>query len=187
MPSEPAPQTPARRTPERRGTPPGRGVTVGGHGGRIGNPAFVATEEQRARVRGLAQAFPVQAEHLIARLMGFSLATLQKHFRDDMEMGRAQMLAEIGTQMIRRAIQGNDAVDAEGKPLIKGDLEAQKFVLARLAGWTTKVDLRPVRAAPSEIVDLSRLTREQLDDYGRLAAIAEGLDPEDVIGADGGD
>lgn len=54
----------------------------------------------------------------------------------------------------------------------------------RLAGkWSPKefgekVELTGRNGGPIETVDLSRLSQEQLEQYGRLAAIAEGEDPE---------
>lgn len=54
----------------------------------------------------------------------------------------------------------------------------------RLAGkWSPKEfgersELTGRNGGPIEIVDLTRLSAEQLEQYGRLAAIAEGEDPE---------
>lgn len=145
--------------------------------GHRGNPPFIPTDEQRATVRAHAKVFPIHAEHYIARLIGVSLSTLRRHFADDLELGRAEMLASVGAQMINRSLDAN-AQSA------KGDLDAQKFILARLGGWTTKVEVgdkarQPFGGAP---VDLSRLSDADLAEYGRLAAIAEGLDPDDVVG-----
>ena len=145
--------------------------------GRFGQPAFVPTEDQREKVRTYAKVFPVHGEHYIARLIGVSRDTLRRHFAEDMELGRAQMLAGIGSQMINRA-QNADAETA------KGDLDAQKFILARLGGWTTKVEIGDRAREPfgGPGPDLSRLSHEELLEYGRLSAIAEGLDPEEVLG-----
>lgn len=149
------------------------------HGGAIGNPAFVPTEEQRAKVRTYAKVFPIHGEHFIARLIGVSRNTLRKHFADDLELGRAEMLASVGSQMINRAIDASNET-------VKGDLDAQKYILARLGGWTTKVEVGDKARQPfgGETIDLSRLSEEQLEAYGRLAAIAEGLDPDDVVDSD---
>ena len=168
-------KTGTKRPDDARGTPPGAGTVVTERGGRIGNPPFVPTEEQRAKVRTYAKTFPVHGEHLIARLMGFSRDTLRRHFADDLELGRAEMLASVGSQMINRALNADSET-------AKGDLDAQKFILARLGGWSTKVEMTGKGGRPIEHVDLSRLSAEQLEEYGRLAAIAEGLDPEEVVG-----
>ncbi len=146
--------------------------------GRFGNPPFVPTDEQRQKVRTYAKTFPVHGEHYIARLIGVSRDTLRRHFADDLELGRAEMLASVGSQVINRAI------NAESETA-KGDLDAQKFILARLGGWTTKVEVGDKARQPfgGPAPDLSRLTDEQLEEYGRLAALAEGLDPDEVVDA----
>jgi len=160
------------RPDDRRGAPPGH----------RGQPPFVPTEEQRKMARTLAQAIPVTGEHLIAAKMGISRSTLRRHFADDMLIGRAEVIASIGAQMINRALDATKTAP-DGTLLAKGDIEAQKFVLARMGGWTTKVEVGDKSAAPyGGGVDLSRLSDEQLEEYGRLAALAEGLDPEEVVG-----
>lgn len=177
MPDKPDP-TSAAPAPRGRGTQPGQGTITPPHGGRIGNAPFVPTEEQRAKVRTYAKTFPIHGEHYIARLIGVSRNTLRTHFADDLEHGRAEMLAAVGSQMINRAL------NAEAET-VKGDIDAQKFILARLGGWTTKVEVgdkarQPFGGAP---IDLSRLSAADLETYGRLSAIAEGLDPDDVVGS----
>lgn len=152
----------------RRGTPPGKGIVPGkplhpgANPGLIGNPPFVPTEAQRAKARSLAKTFPINGERLIARMMGISRTTLRAHFGDDLELGRAEMLAAVGGQVISRALDA-DAKDANGKPVAKGDFEAQKFVLARLGGWSTKVEHSGPDGGPIETVsfDLSHLSIEQ--------------------------
>lgn len=160
--------------------PASDGPRWGAPKGQFGNPPFVATEEQRSRVRAYAKTFPIHAEHYIAALIGVSLSTLRRHFADDLTIGRAEMLASIGAQMINRA-QNAEATGPDGQPIAKGDLDAQKFILARLGGWTTKVEVGDKAARPfgAEPVDLSRLSDAELAEYGRLAAIAEGHDPDD--------
>lgn len=174
----------AKRPDDARGTPPGAGTVITARGGRIGNPPYQATEAQRQKVRTLAKTFPIHAEKLIARLIGCSVDTLRRHFEDDLELGRAEMLASVGAQMITRAIQGDDAVDANGKLLTPGNLDAQKYILARLGGWTTKVEHSGPGGGPVEIIDLSNLSEEELEDYGRLSARAQGLEPDEVDGPD---
>ena len=168
---------------DRRGTPPGRGTIVPAHGGRIGNPPFVPTEAQRMKVRQLAKAFPVNGEHHIARLCGFSKQTLRRHFLDDLELGRAEMLAALGAQMVNRALDAEKA-DEHGQKLAKGDLDAQKFVLARLGGWSTKVEHAGPDggAIPIRTFDLSHLTADQkaalLPVIDQLLAQAPAIDAE---------
>jgi hypothetical protein len=185
--SDRPPQTPTASNPkvrpdDARGAKPGTGTVTPPHGGRIGQAPYIPSEEQRKKVRDYAKTFPLHGEHLIARLVGISTSTLRRHHADDMELGRAEMLAAVGAQVINRAINV-DAVGADGKPIAKGDLDAQKFILARLGGWTTKIDAGPKASEPfGGSVDLSRLSPADLKNYGRLSAIAEGLDPDDITG-----
>lgn len=184
----PAKPTRPKRPDDRRGTAP---TGVGSRAGtdlahHRGNAPFVPTEDQRAKVRAYAKTFPVHGEHYIAALMGFSRDTLRRHFADDMLLGRAEMLASVGSQMVNRAMNA-EATGQDGKPIAKGDLDAQKFILARLGGWTTKVEVGDKASIPfgGETPDLSRLSEEELEEYGRLAAIAEGLDPDEIVGNSG--
>lgn len=153
-----------------------RGATKG----LFGNGPFIPTDDQRLKVRTHAKVFPIHAEHYIAALMGFSLSTLRRHFADDLLLGRAEMLASVGAQFVNRAMNA-DATDAQGQRIAKGDQDSQKFILARLGGWTTKVEVGDKARQPfgGEPVDLSRLSDAELAEYGRLAAIAEGQDPDD--------
>ncbi|MFL6864134.1 MAG: hypothetical protein ACJ8DZ_14160 [Allosphingosinicella sp.] len=155
---------PKTREDDARGAPPGR----------FGNPPFVPSDSQRLRVRALAKTFPPTAEHYIARLLGINLSTLRRHFGDDLEMGRAELLAAVGSQLINAALD-------KGAETAKGDRDLQKFIMARLAGWSNKHELSGLGGGPIETVDLSRLTPDQLEQYGRLAAIAVGVDPDQII------
>ncbi len=156
---------PGKRPDDARGAP----------AGHFGNVPFQPTDEQRAKVRTYAKTFPVHGEHYIARLIGVSRDTLRRHFAEDLELGRAEMLASIGGQMINRALDA-DAATA------KGDLDAQKFILARLGGWTTKVEMTGKDGRPMETVDLSGMSAAALREYGRQAALAAGLDPDEAVG-----
>lgn len=169
--------------PDKRGTPPGDQSKPEGrrregteHEGRAGNLPFQATEEQRLRVRTLAKAFPEHTNKYIALLMGFSESTLKKHFRHDLDYGRAEMGASIAAQVISAALDAN-------APTAKGDRDLQKFVLARRFGWSTAKEEEDKRGQTPGVVDLSKLSKEDLALYGRLAAIAEGLNPEEVVGS----
>jgi hypothetical protein len=176
MSEKPAKDTGAVTPVDRRGSKPGEATTPQAHGGRIGQKPFEATEAQRQLVRDYAKVFPPAGERYIARLMGISRNTLRDHFADDLELGRAQMLASVGSQLI------NGALNA-ASPLAKGDRDLQKFIMARLGGWSTKVDLtnRDPGQTDDELVDLSLLTEEEFELYGRLAAKAQGVDPDVLV------
>jgi hypothetical protein len=122
----------------------------------MGQPPFEPTQEQRDRVRTLAKAFPAHARHYIARLLSISVATLDRHFHDDMELGRAEMLASVAAQVVNRAMNA-------AHETAKGDLDAQKFILARLGGWSTKLEVTGKDGGPVQFkdFDLSSLTEEE--------------------------
>lgn len=141
-----APSTPQTPTPGREVVSAGR-------------PPFEPTAEHRQRVLQYAKAFPIEGERHIAILLGIGLHTLRKYFAHELALGRAQMIATIGAQMINRAIDA-EAKDASGNLLAKGDIDAAKFVLARLGGWTTKIQHSDA-TTPAEAFDASRLTPEE--------------------------
>lgn len=148
---------PKAREDDARGAPKGAGTVQPEHGGRIGNPPHVPTQENRDKVRTLAKTFPAHARHYIARLIGVSVSTLDKHYGDDMELGRAEMLAAVGAQVVNRAM------DASKVDSAKGDLDAQKFILARLGGWSTKLEVTGKDGGPIQHkdFDLSNLSEDE--------------------------
>jgi hypothetical protein len=148
------------RDDDRRGAPAGKTtMMIEANGGIIGNPPFVPTDEQRALVLDLSKRFPHQGRNHIATIMGISVSTLDKYFSSEMAMGRAQMLAAVAGQLINRAIHG-DANGPDGKPLAKGDLDAQKFILARMGGWSMKAEIS--LPPPDKVVDLDGLEVDEL-------------------------
>lgn len=169
-------------TPPDSGEPPERVERRGAAPGQKGQQPFVPTEAMRQRVRTLAQTVPDHSNETIAVQLGISRSTLEKHFRHDLDLGRAQMVTAVGAQFIQRALHGDDAVNAEGKKLAPGNLEAQKFILARRAGWSAKVEHSGKGGGPIETVDLSGMTAAALREYGRQSAIAQGLDPDEAVG-----
>jgi DNA-binding CsgD family transcriptional regulator len=162
--------------PEKSRDP--RGARPGQHG----QQPFVATEAQRQRVRTLAQTLPEQSNEGIAIQIGISRSTLEKHFRHDLDLGRAQMVSAVAAQLIQRALKGDDALGEDGKPIAPGNLQAQMFILARRANWSSKVEHGGKGGGPIEVVDLSGLSAAALREYGRQAAIAQGLDPDKTVG-----
>lgn len=153
-----------------------RGAAPGGWGQR----PFMPTDEQRVTARQLAAVFPDHKNKFIAVQLGISESTLLRHFGPDLDRGRAEMLTAVGTQLIRRAMNA-DPMDAQGKPIIKGDADLMKFVMARLGGWAMQAQISGPNGGPIETVDLSKLSADQLEQYGRLAAIAAGVDPDTIV------
>lgn len=149
--------------------------------GQRGQQPFVPTDEQRSRVRTLAKTMKAEqpaARAWIAAQMGFSVSTLDRHFADELVAGRAEVVASLGATLIGVAMGTIKDVSRER-------MDAVKFALARIGGWSSKVEMSGPNGRPIEAVDLSRLSAEQLAEYGRLAAVAEGLDPEEVVGDSG--
>jgi hypothetical protein len=159
---------PKVRDDDERGAPPGR----------FGNQPFVPSDEQRAKVRTLAKTMKAEqpaAKEWIAAQMGFSVSTLDRHFAEDLIAGRAEVVASLGATLIGVAMGTITEISRER-------LDAIKYALARIGGWSSKLEMSGPNGRPIETVDLSRLSPKQLEEYGRLAAIAEGLDPEGVVG-----
>jgi hypothetical protein len=75
----------------------------------------------------------------------------------------------------------NRALNADAETA-KGDLDAQKFILARLGGWSTKVEMTGKDGRPVETVDLSGMSAAALREYGRQSALQAGLDPDEAVG-----
>jgi hypothetical protein len=155
---------PKTRDDDARGAPAGAGVILPEHGGRIGNPPHVPTEEQRRKVRALAQTMKAElpvSRRWIARNMGFSVATLDRHYADDMEQGRAEVVASLGAKLIGIAM-GTTQVQS------KEQLDAIKFALARIGGWSTKLEVTGQNGGPVQhaTFDLSKL-----DEAGKRALL----------------
>lgn len=141
------------------------------HGGRIGNPPHVKTPELIEQVTALARALVGQRE--IAALTGINRSTLQAHYREEMDKGRSEVLAAIAAQEVKAAIDGDHTA--------KGSAESRRFVLVRNLWNKQLVEHSGPDGGPIEVVDLTRLSKEELELYGRLAARAEGLDPDTIV------
>jgi len=68
-------------------------------------PKHVPTEEMRIKVRALAGYGLPQAD--IARIIGLSEVTMTKHYRREIQEGRANASAGIAQSLYRQAINGN--------------------------------------------------------------------------------
>lgn len=109
----------------------GRGAPVGCKG----NQALSITDSMRREVRALAKVFPAHSQSYIAARLGIARSTLCKHFRADLDLARAELVAVVGAQMIHLALYGREARDVDGNLVATGDLRAMKFVLTRIGGW----------------------------------------------------
>lgn len=177
--AKPKPKAPKKR-PDRRGTPKGKATRTGGPGikksgtkpkGRIGNPPFVATDEQRIQVEAYVAAGAQQ--WLIAEYLQVSIDTLQRHFAVELEHGKQRIDAKVGSSIVQKALAG--------------DADFMKFYAARRAGWktTTAVESSGPDGGPIVYVnepprrDLSHLSEDELLELERLTAKLE------VAGDDG--
>lgn len=92
---------------DRRGTPRGAGVIEGagkGNGGRIGNPPFVPTDQQRQEIMTLAK---VTNQEGAAIVMGISVDTIDRHFREEWNRGAAQAVVMVGGKLLDKALKGH--------------------------------------------------------------------------------
>lgn len=137
-----APEAPERV--DHRGTPPGAGTVTPAQGGRIGNPPFEATEEQRVQVRTLAK---VCSQPMIAEIIGVSTDTLQRHFRKELTIGKAEAVSTIGAKLLQKAMDGN--------------LTAMIFFLRTQGKWNTRIEHVGADGGPIRTFDLSGYSTEQ--------------------------
>jgi hypothetical protein len=153
---------------DRRGTPKGKATGAGkgrGGGGKVGNPKFVATDEQRIRVEAMVAAGAQQ--WFIAEDLNISEDTLQRHFAKELQHGKERALSKIGASMVGRALAG--------------DHDAGKYVLARIGGWKNTTALEQSGPDGGPIVytaepprrDLSHLTEDEKLELERLTAKIE--------------
>src|SRR5438270_7720347 len=75
-----------KKRKDKRGTPKGKGTVKRPNGSRIGNPPFVATDEQRIRVEAMISA---GAQHwFVAEDLGIDKRTLERHFAPELSEGK---------------------------------------------------------------------------------------------------
>jgi hypothetical protein len=105
--AKPANKPPAKaaKRKDRRGCPKGSGTVTGAGGrGRIGNPKFVPTHDQRVKVEVLAANCFTQ--EMIAIELEVSIDTLQRHFREELAAGEARLRSRIGATIAEQALAG---------------------------------------------------------------------------------
>jgi hypothetical protein len=91
-------------------------------GGKHGRPAHQPTDETRLRVLR-AVALGVTQDGT-ARLLGVSIETLRKHYKDEIERSGDILVEEIAGAMYGKALSGDTA--------------AQRYILGCRAGWSEK-------------------------------------------------
>lgn len=103
--SKPAVAAPRK---DRRGTPKGKATGVGkgrGGGGKIGNPKFVPTDEQRALV--LSHAATATPYPIIAEELKIGESTLKRYFAKELEQGLPRANSRLGGVVYKEALAGN--------------------------------------------------------------------------------
>jgi len=155
--------------------------------GRSGRKQFVATQEQRDIVKGLAGRAVPQA--LICRVIlnpqtgrPISEPTLRRAFRSEIDTGQTLVSAMVGSVLVSAALGTKPPC---GLP-IKGDmarLKAAMFFLERRAGWTqgfapqASGKLRG-RTQHQDVADLKQWLLAELTRVRERAAAAEGVTVE---------
>jgi hypothetical protein len=71
-----------------------------------GRPPFKPTRHHRRRVELMAGE---ASEEVIAKLIGINADTLRKHFSNELQFGRARVLADNLDRLDRQAAKGNTA------------------------------------------------------------------------------
>lgn len=141
------------KEPEKKrpnGCPPGEGQITPPHGGRIGNPPYVPTDQDRANVRAWAK---VTSTEVIAAKLGISVRSLHNHFKEELRDGKFEAVAAVGGKLLAAALKGN--------------LTAMIFYLRTQGKWNTRVEHTGADGGPIDHrVDISealaKMTEEQL-------------------------
>lgn len=168
--------TPPKKA-DRRGCPKGRATRAGGSGarssggkpkGKIGNPPFEPTAEQRITVKAMIAG---GAQHwVVARYLEISEDTLTRHFKVELDHGKLLVDGEIGGSIVQEAL--------------KGDADMRKFYMRTRGGWSEKHKIvggdendAPIKHEVSPDWDLSGLSRAELKEMKRLRAKARASAP----------
>lgn len=136
---------PKVREDDARGTPAGQGTVEPDHGGRIGNPPFEPTDEQRRDVEAWIKA-GLTADG-IADLLNISRSTVDRHFKRELKVSRLKVQAAIGASLVQKALRGN--------------LTAQIFYLRTQAKWNVRVEHTGEGGGPIKTFDLSPLGTDE--------------------------
>jgi len=166
-PAQPLPKKkPApKKRQDKRGAPRGKG-TVTANGGKIGNPPFEATDEQRKIVESHAAVgtpHEIIAEFIInpATKEPISDDTLKRHFKKQLDQGLARINARIGGLVAKAALGGCKT--------------RQIFWMRTRAGWAARTEISgpgggPIPTSQHPAIDPSKLTKDELRQMERLAA-----------------
>lgn len=147
------------------GCPPGAGQIAPAHGGRIGNPPYEPTDQDRANVRAWAK---IASQELIADRLNIDLKTLRKHYRAELDDGKFEAVAAVGGKLLAKAL--------------KGDTASMIFYLKTQGKWSTRIEHTGADGGPIQTVDISAALEGMNE--AQLAAIEPLI--EALIAAGGG-
>lgn len=108
-----------KATPERKDR-------RGSKKGQFGQPAFVATDAQRQKVKTLVAVGTTY--ELIAEMLGISWDTLTRHFPNELKIGKAEANARVAGVLFKKAMQG--------------DTTAAIFWMKTQGKWSEKVEMQ---------------------------------------------
>jgi hypothetical protein len=112
------------------------------------NKAHVPTDQTREEVRRFAK---VCDQQQIALLLGVSTDTLQRHYRFELDIGRVESVAAVGSKLLQKALAGHTP--------------EMIFYLKSRGGWSEKVRLANADGdnfAPLDLSALESLTPDEL-------------------------
>lgn len=153
---------PKVREDDARGTPPGAGVVPGkplhpgANPGKIGNPPFVPTVDQRRDVEAWVRAGLTRDD--IGIMLDVSGSTVDRHFKRELQLGRAKLKVALGGKLVKMALEG--------------DKTSLIFWLRTQAKWNTRVEHVGADGGPIKTFDLSQFP---LDEKRLLLAVIDQL------------
>lgn len=139
---------------DRRGCPPGQG-TRDAHllhegqikAGRIGNPPFIATDEQRNLVLLYSK---VMSHEMIADSLEISTQTLTRHFKSELAQGKREAVAAVGGKLLAKAMAGHPA--------------SMIFYLRTQGKWNVRVEHTGEDGGPINLVDMTGALKGYTDE-----------------------
>jgi hypothetical protein len=138
-----------------------------------GRPKFEPTDSQRGEVKALRVAG--YTEDQVADYLEIDPKTLRAHFRTELDHSKMKVLAGAAGNVVRFALGSPAQFDAKGNKLReeqKPEAWAICFLLktqGKDLGWSERFEHTGKGGGPIEHADLSKLTKEELDEAERLA------------------
>jgi len=130
---------PKVREDDARGCPAGQGTVTPEHGGQIGQPAYTPSADDRRDVEAWVRAGLTEDD--IAIMLDKSKSTVRRHFKRELELGRAKLKVALGGKVVKMALEGDRA--------------SLFFWLRTQAKWNTRVEHVGPDGGPIRTYDLS--------------------------------